>query len=297
MPRRGRLLHIAEFLRELRPDVQGATISGYTSTVAAHLERVTGRPLIQTAMMKRYLLRVRQLKPKVTKLRMPVNRDVVKAIVSDLSADWAVRMACLLAFTCMWRVGEYTAPTVKRHPVPPGKEDPFDYVLRRSDVRYLAGAGAYSIRPRRGKTDTDLRHPEFIIKPVGGPYCPVACLRDYLAHFDGLGFAADSPLFTLAGGAFVTRRDITAAVKKHGPGFGFPSDQISSHAFRYGGAFELKDAGASWTDIMTLGRWSLKYGVEMAAHYARFSDRRAKRLSRMLRLDRGKPAQMLPTAH
>ena len=289
VPRRGRLYHVAEYLIARLPHVQADTISTYVSTIAAHVDKCTGRPLFHCAMLPALLKRHGQLSPKPTKARLPVNKAVVAAIAADVSLDTAVRLACLLAFLGLWRVSEYVSTS---------PSSATEFVMRRSDFVLrpdLACGPSYAYRIRRSKTDAAMRAPEYFFVPQpGDSHCPVRNLTAYLRSFDARGLPPDSPLFTKLNGSFVVRADIDAALKKHAPAFGFPADQVSSHSLRYGGAFELRDNNAPWQDILAAGRWKLGADVAMAVMYAKFSAKRQLATSARLRIDGSVPATVLP---
>ena len=274
------------------PHVQSATISAYLSTIAAHVAKLTGRPLFRCPMLQPLLLRHGQYAPKPTKARLPINKAVIAAVVADSSLDVATRLACLLAFHAMWRVSEYTSAS----PSTFGQ-----FVMLRSDFVFkpaVGAHGAFAYRLRKSKTDTAMRSPQLFLLPLSGDsHCPVANLSAYLRAFDARGLPADSPLFTKADGSFVVRADIDRALKRHAPVFGFPADQVSTHSLRYGGAFELKSNGADWQDILVACRWKLGADISMAVLYAKFSAERAFATAERLRVDGQVAATVLPSRY
>lgn len=76
LPLRGRLFHVAEYLLVVLPHVQSATVSAYLSTIAAHVAKLTGRPLFRCPMLQPLLLRHGQYAPKPAKARLPINKAV-----------------------------------------------------------------------------------------------------------------------------------------------------------------------------------------------------------------------------
>jgi hypothetical protein len=92
----------------------------------------------------------------------------------------------------------------------------------------------------------------FYLSIPGDVCCPVNALACYVHDRRP---AADGPLFVKASGAYVTRIDITNALKRAAVAASLPPSRISTHSLRMGGAFAMMDANVPWHTIKLRGRW------------------------------------------
>ena len=86
--------------------------------------------------------------------------------------------------------------------------------------------------------------------------------------------------------SFVTKEDISKALKAHASLVGLDADRISSHSLRIGAAFEMANAGVDWETIGVRGRWSPLSVSGMAQMYARMSTQRLAKVASALSLSK-----------
>lgn len=210
--------------------------------------------------------------------KQPVTLRHLSAINEDLqarrigtkgSALWAA--ACLCYFFCLR----------SKNVVAKGKEKQYDpdYILRRGDVRFLAGEGTGEhaveltpenaplikrmvIRIRKSKTDTVGKGYHRAINVNNHPkICAVKAVMAHLLQTPGL--PEDAPICAfdraLAEGHqarhVITREDLADAVKAVALRLGEDKDQYASHSFRIGCATAMAAAGFPDTFIMYWGFW------------------------------------------
>ena len=288
-PRHGRLLHIAQWLRNVQcPTVKGSTIDTYISELRQAIARYTGYQLIRSPLLEDYLRRIKQLPPptpssRAHSLKLPVTKDIIKSIISDATAEQGCRVAILCGFDGMLRVSEYTSHTRFTGDA--------RFLLLRSDIDTTSSSDAITVRIKKSKSDPAFQGPQFsyIARP-GDSGCPVSNLTTYLHWFDA-NFSPNTPLFRRDDGRYLTRDDVDALIKKHAALLGFNPDQYSTHGLRYGGAFELAEAdiranqAINWDNIIARGRWHGLTATKLAQHYARFSEQRTRNISNALRID------------
>lgn len=215
---------------------------------------------------------------------VPVTKELIARVCADPDIWPGVKMAILLGFNGMLRVGEYTARRVK------GAFDP-RFTILRSDLRWDAAARAFVHRIKRSKSDPFFMGPQFhFMETPGDSHCPVANLRVYMTWFD-TQFPAASPLLRRPNGQYVVPADIFFALRKHSAACGIPPAQVMTHSLRYGGAFALAEAGLSLEDIIARGRWNGRDAHVMARKYSRFSVSRMRRVADGLRIDDQPSAQ------
>ncbi|KAG8541596.1 hypothetical protein GDO81_028645 [Engystomops pustulosus] len=85
---------------------------------------------------------------------------------------------------------------------------------------------------------------------LGGPFCPVQLLRDYMARRP----QAPSFLCHIDGSPF-TRFQFVSLYKRALASAGVPPSDFGTHSFRIGAATVADAAGLSDADIMSIGRW------------------------------------------
>lgn len=277
----------------MTPDLKGTTTNGYISAIASALEVFYNEVLYRGPRYTQFRKRMAPRKGVLaTRIPAPVSKKHVRLIVGDASLPYAVRIATVIAFAGLLRVSEYTVPDCDDdyHP---------DYCLLREDVAFDIRTRTATARIKKSKSDPLGVGPDmhWSAVPSAGNYCPVRLLREYVAWFDACGFDPRSPLFRFPDGRHVKRDDISKAIKKHARAAGVDPKSVASHGLRYGGAFELRDNGADWEEILLVGRWSLNSGPRMAVHYAKVSVRRSRTVANRLSLASGRSAVPLRTRH
>lgn len=269
------------------PHVSGKTLDTYISEISASHARLTGYTFFRSKLLEDCITRFTQLPPprprsiKPHLIKLPVNKSIVRSILSDPLLPLSVKAAVVLGFDGMLRVEEYTA--AKRG------EAHADFTLLRSDIHATTSRKIFTIRIKRSKSDPSFQGPQFAVKDTGSKSNAFSILSQYLNWFDSR-FDHHSPLFRLPNGSFVVRSDIDAAISKHAAMLGFNPAQFSTHGLRYGGAFELAEyyvklgLPINWSNIISRGRWRGESAASLAQHYARFSEGRLSEIEAALDL-------------
>lgn len=210
--------------------------------------------------------------------KQPVTLRHLLAIHEDLqarrlgsrgSALWAA--ACLCYFFCLRSKNVVAKGKGKRY-------DP-EYVLRRRDIRFVAGEGSHAhvveltpetapritrmvIRVRRSKTDPEGRGYQRAVNLNNHPFaCVIKAVIAHLLATPGLPDAAPVCAFDqfLEEGHLakhvVTREDLSDAVKAVALRLGEDKDEYASHSFRIGCATAMAASGFPDTFIMYWGFW------------------------------------------
>ncbi len=148
-----------------------------------------------------------------------------------------------------------TSPTTKTF-------DP-DITALRSDL--YRGTDFYAINIKSSKTDPFRRGVVLKVYKNGSELCPVIALDKYLAmSWENRSISNNTPLFRFYSGKYLTRRDVSIALRRFSGG----TENISSHSLRIGGATTLASLGQpSWL-IQSMGRWS----SDCYKDYLRLSD-------------------------
>ena len=125
-----------------------------------------------------------------------------------------------------------------------------------SDVRLLPD-GSTALWVRRSKTDQLGAGLLLPIDATGGPACPVALLRRWMAVRPALaarGPASDA-LFVTVTGRPLSQAAISSLVARAAAAVGLKGT-FSGHSMRIGGATAAVGAGASITTVQAIGGWS-----------------------------------------
>ena len=219
-----------------------------------------------------------------------VTKAHVKAIMDDRTIEFTTRVASLTAFFGLLRAHDYT--TEEEYIFDP------ETTLLREDITVYHDKRIFSAAIRWSKGDKHgLGQRQFWAASGidGDPYCPYANMMEYLEWFDGEGFDPAGPLFVLEDGRYLTRLEVSKAIKLHAEEFGVDENTIATHGFRYGGAFELRENGADWSEIAHVGRWSPASIPRLTVHYAQWSVSRQRAVTDKLCLLRTADAVMLQT--
>jgi hypothetical protein len=259
--------------------LQPSSLANYVSSIRAIHATVTGQEWARTHLFSAWLSKLTKEASHsnpAPKPRCPGPKALLRLILADNSIDPAVRLACHLAFKAMLRSREYTATKHgERSSLTLSPEHiVFDSTNSHMTVTlpFVKGSDPGNLGPER----------HFYAEP-DDPSCLVAATRTYLS-WRLRAHPPNDPLFIHNDGRWVTRADIVAAVRKHCTTVGIPKSRIASHGFRYGAAFEMFEAGATWEDIQTHGRWGSDGAKQLAMHYASFSQSRHKRVGKHLSL-------------
>lgn len=268
----GRLFAFAGWLRNYNPCLSGDTIDGYISTLRQRLLVIAPWiPWKRTPVLDGYVKRMRQ-QPRQRRYKEPINRSVIRGIAEDTTLDPAIRVAVVLAFYGLWRVGDFTYQY--RHKVKPTE-------LRRSDV--TINSNSMSIHIKRSKSDHYNAGDDHHFNATNNKHCPVKLMRQFLAIQPHL--PQDAPLFIMLDGRNLHRRDIDAAIKKHVHIIGIDPSFVATHSIRIGGAFEMKDRGVDWHTIVARARWKPITAEKMLLLYTRMSQSRLSDVFKALDID------------
>ena len=213
--------------------------------------------------------------PAEPKLAVPIS--TIKKIAQQYHFSihhQAVADLCIIAFFYLLRVGEYTAPTLKR------KRRKLTISLRKCDIRLWCkghlldsseelatlitadSATIYIANTKNGTKGAVVHH-----EAIGGTLCPVAALAQLVHNIkQGSPTCPISTVFhPMKQPTQVSDRDITTAVRWGATvdgllNRGYTLSLVLSHSLQAGGAMELKLAGESSDTFMRVGRWtSLTY--------------------------------------
>ena len=277
----GRLTDFAAWLWSSKPGLSGDTIAQYISTVRQSVAVVVNWEFRLTPILRKFVFRLRQ-QPRQRHHRLPATVELVKRVVDDASIPLGTRVAVLVAYNCLLRVGEYCSE--RAHSFRVGA------TLLGRHVVWDRGAGAYRLHIPHSKSDRyNVGDDMYIHANTADPYCPAAALRLYI-NSEPLAAVGDEPFFVkrLRNGnpSYVTPSDIAAALKKHAVVCGIPVDRVSSHSLRIGACFEMATAGVDWETIAVRGRWSQASLTGMAQRYAQMSKQRLVRTAAALSLSK-----------
>ena len=284
VPRHGRLLHIAQWLRQSRPLIKGSSVVSYVSQISSLVSIATGYDYVTSALYKRYKKRLEQ-QDKPSFAKQPANKALVAAVADGDTISPAVRVGVLMAFNGLLRAREYTSEYVNS--ITEGS------TLLRNAVRFSPDYSSASVRIIHSKGDAKCRGPEmqFVARPTDC-YCTVSNLRQYITWRDStFPNSKQLPLLIHPDGRYVTPRDITAALRRHASAVGLDPERMTSHCLRYGGAHEMCDNGVPWEDIIIAGRWHSDDAKRLAMHYAKFSVKRATAIANAMHIQDRPSAQ------
>jgi hypothetical protein len=272
----GRLHDFYGWCRHTRPNCQPRTLDAYVGTVRSQLA-IDGIHLKRTPLLTRTVLRLQQRVPVHEVRRQPATPQLIGRVFHDTSIHLGVRTAILFAFEHLLRVSEYTASSALYFQL--------NATLLRQHVQWRGDLGGYQVFLPYNKTNVyNTGSYVFLFPRPDDSCCPVKAMSAYLAA------TADNPphlpLFMYATVSnpfrFVTREDISVALRRHAAGAGLPVHQISSHSIRIGAACALLDAGVEWSVVKVRGRWR---SDSVLLAYGRMSTVRCLIASAALRID------------
>ena len=167
------------------------------------------------------------------------------------------------------RCGEITTKTQKAF-------SPATDHLRSDITTYgTAADGYFDFNIRCSKTDVYRRSVLLRIFGVGptAEHCPARAVRQYLDATSER--PANSPLFALSNGKYVTRNMVNDMIKRLCGLAGFDPAKYSTHSMRAGGASSLALSGVDSATIRKLGRWE----SDCFIRYITISDDRRRELA------------------
>lgn len=276
----GRLFDFCAWLWLNCNDLAGASVDTYISAVRSACAARYNWEFIRSPVLSHYLERAKQA-PRERTFRHPVSVQLVRAVFDDKRISLGVRTAVLVAYQALLRGSEYTSRFAKRIQ---------GHFLSCADVRWIKNMRAFAVRVRHSKSDRyNSGEDIFVVAVDGDPYCPAAAIRAYIKQEPAASMPGQ-PFFCkrMRNGAvsFVTKDDISKALKAHAGAVGLEAERISSHSLRVGAAFELANAGVDWETIGVRGRWSPLSVTGMAQMYARMSTQRLAKVASALSLSK-----------
>jgi hypothetical protein len=287
----GRLVDVTSFLLVQRPWLSARSIANILSAIRTHISVTYGYVLTRSPLLSKFLQRYASY-PHERRYRQPVSKELITAIASDNSIDFAVRTAVIVAFNGLLRVSEYTASSASSF-------DPVFSLLRRharvllpaSATPGAAPCPAVAIRIARSKSDRTNTGQDVFFETASNPsICAASWLRAYLsATAASPAHGVDAPLFIKSNGRFVTAADISAALKLHAGACGLDVQRISSHSLRIGGIYYLFSMGVPEIVVSARARWAPSSCQAMSLLYARMCNKRLKLVAEALASTDGDP--------
>lgn len=175
--------------------------------------------------------------------KMPVRRfmlDEAEAALRKKSADGGLSprdsmalLMCRVAQRLLLRVGEYSGAGVLLRSDIADKGDRLIFSIREAKT---AGPGEVQV--------VELRDPDL-----------VAQMRALISRRKAAEAVFQSFVGNVETGSAATRHYVTSQLRELVNVAGYPADDYSSHSLRAGGATDLAFAGATWPDLMRMGRW------------------------------------------
>jgi hypothetical protein len=291
-PGAGRMFDFCWWLVAQGADPTTTTIPGYISTVRQRCFIRYGWQFIQSPVLQQFLMRANQY-PREKRFRDPATRKLIEGVAFDDDVGIAIKAAIMVAWDGLLRVSEYLPQ--ERWSTQP------EFSLLRRDVEVVKEGklDGYRIRLKRSKSDRyNSGQWHYFLRRIGDPTCPVRILDEYIQYRDRVfgQHGQDVPFFIRP--RMISRRgypsfvivrdsDINDALTRVADKLGIPSEFLSTHSLRVGGAFALADGGVSIPLIQLRGRWSQKGYNEMALMYSRLSELRLSALSDAMRASSG----------
>jgi integrase len=225
---------------------------------------------MESALLAKFFIREEQ-KPTVNekKFRHPATKQLIQMVADDVTIPIGTRAAILVAWDGMLRASEYCSNTASTF-------NPESTLLGKH-IRWDKTTGSWALFIAHSKSDRFNQGTEVFIRPrsTGDKYCAAQAIRCYYEMEEMACTAPNTPFFrkrtTQGVGTYVTRDNVSAALRKHAAAAGLPPSRISSHSIRIGGAFAMRNAGMDWNTIMLRGRWSMESNARMAIMYSRMS--------------------------
>ena len=164
--------------------------------------------------------------------------NLIKVNIHNAHDQAMFAAATLLAFFGMLRISEYTTPS-------PRCFDPHAH-LSINDISFNFRRRMLSVRIKASKTDPFRQGMTLRIAFNFSPLCPGLAMLRYFRSRTG----TDGPLFIFCSGDFLTRAHLSDLLR-----YAFPTQQVTTHSFRRGGASALAAWGVPQYTIQILGRW------------------------------------------
>ena len=256
--------------------VSGDTIATYVHEVQRFHRIVHGKALPMSDFAVEWLKRVRAV-PRETRFKEPVPKAVIVSMVQDETEPLAVRVAAMLCWSMCLRLGEITSRRVT---------ESGDWAeVRRRDVAVDAGGKFVSVPLRKRKNDVFNRGGVRVAMADSlcggdGSVCAVSLVRRYLWESRHMA-SPDGAFLRFDDGRNVTRRHVTALLKRHCEKHGLDPRLYSGHSIRIGAATAMGEEEIPLDWIKDWGSWLSDAG---AVRYLRITDQKAMKIGSALSL-------------
>lgn len=282
-PGLGRLFDFVGWLWDER-SISPATTRGYVSTVRAHFYTMRGWRFLESPLLAKFLLREAQRPTSDEKrFRFPATKRLIQLVAADETIAIGTRAAILTAWDGMLRASEYCSSGASTFTK--------DATLLGKHVTWSKTVGGWKLFIAHSKGDRYNQGKDmfFVPRTDGDSYCAARALRFYYESEERACAAPDRPFFCKRDRhnavSYVTRDNVSAALKRHAAAAGLPVDRISSHSIRIGAAFSMANGKVDWNTIIHRGRWSPESGARMVIMYARMSRERLQEGTDALAID------------
>lgn len=233
---------------QVKPD----TMASYLSAIRSwHVDHEFSLAPFEAPRIRLLLQGGKSFFPSAKAVRLPITKDILTALTSQISPDNINDLNLDAAFKVAWagfmRLGELTYTHAEKI------HSSFrDLHLTRSDITFSEHDQYVTLRLKKSKTDVNHTGALIMLAKTQDPTCPVTALR---ALFTRDPQPAYAPLFSHDNKSF-TRRYVIAQLRSRLSAIGVSSTNYSGHSFWKGAAQHASNNGMLEEDIQKLGRWS-----------------------------------------
>lgn len=241
------LIDLLSFIAYLfQQNLSHSTISCYVAGLGFFSKVNSYEDMSQKFVVRKLLEGIKRSRPKRSDVRLPITRDMLKAIITSLSCVCKsqyelclFRAAFSLAFHGLFRIGELAVSNnIQTHTLLNSNIAIFDGFLKIDII---------SSKTDQARSGTTV----FIHSANDLSICPVHLVKDFIKSRPPVS----GPLFCHFDGSPLSRNQFVTLLKKSLSMSGIPNNRYSSHSFRIGMATTLSAEGVSDGEIMRLGRW------------------------------------------
>jgi len=145
------------------------------------------------------------------------------------------------------------------------------FTLQRRHVRESADFNGIVISIKKSKGDRLNAGTDVQLPWTGDSLCVVSAIRRYLADRPDVDGSPLRPFLVHTSGKFVTRDNVSQALKRHCVACGLDPSRVASHSLRIGACYAMANDGVPTQTIQALGRWAASTAPAMALLYCRMS--------------------------
>jgi integrase len=233
-----------------------STIKLYLAAVKHHYVLMGYQDITASMPRLRVTLRgIQRSQPHSTRRRIPLSAAHMHRLAATLAASRARDDRLLWAAVCLGyfgglRAGEFCSNTANSFHTDTGLC--FGDVLLGIDNNI--GKRFVKVHLKSSKCDYLMQGVDIVLFETKQPLCPYVAMSNYLSLFNPA--APTAPLFTLSGGAALSRYAFTSLLHSALTRSGLSNQHISGHSLRKGFATACAAAGVPDHLIAMLGRWS-----------------------------------------